>query len=118
MVDNVCDPDLEPVVDVAAFGVPNFGSVMSRDRWHAIKWCLAVVDNELEKPAVDEHNVAYNRLWKVQLLLDALALGCKNATKPGRNVTLDEMMVKFKGVTISAVFIEIVPCKQILVQAV
>jgi hypothetical protein len=104
--------DFGAVVPAAAFGGPNFASVMSRDRWHAIKWCLAVIDNDLDKPAVDERDVTYNRLWKVQPLFDALAAGCKNATKPGRNITLDEMVVKFECVPSCVLWIEMVPCSQ------
>lgn len=82
---------------LAVYGTTNFGQIMSRDRWHRIRWNLAVTDPELDAPDAAPTSVSYDRLWKIRPVLEALSKGCTATAKPGRNVTLDEMMIKCKG---------------------
>lgn len=81
-------------VCAAAFGVPNFGTVMSRDRWHAIKAELDVSDatgGAGTGAGVDD------KCHKVRVALEQLSKACRWWVKVGRFVVVDEMMVKCKG---------------------
>ncbi len=70
---------------------------MTCERWHNIKWNLAFVDEEADAPNVEPTDSSFDRLWKIKPVLDSLQDGCTRTAKPGRNVTLDEMMVKCTG---------------------
>jgi hypothetical protein len=67
----------------------SFSRIMSRDRWHDIRWCLSCVDTVAEAPDGDANTPGFDRLWKVSNKL----------VVPGRLVWLDEMMVKCKGIS-------------------
>lgn len=60
-----------------------------------IKWALAFTT---EKQAVEEDDVNYDRIHKVRILHDEFVHACRRVAKPGRNISLDEAMVKCTGV--------------------
>jgi Transposase IS4 len=70
---------------------------MSKERWHAIKWNVRAVNSARDAPKVPKTHPEYDRLWKMRPLLDALLQACQRVMKPGRVVSLDEAMVKCKG---------------------
>lgn len=74
---------------------------MSRDRWHVIKWCLSAVDPGEDAPRTPPTSGHHDRCWKARPFLQALAHGSRASVQVGRTVTLDEMMVKCKGVRLA-----------------
>jgi hypothetical protein len=82
------------VIAFAAVGHGNFSDVMRRERWHDIKACLALTDKGVAAPVVDG---VVDRCFKVRLALSELDGACQRWVKVGRIVTIDEMMVKCKG---------------------
>lgn len=84
-------------VPFAVYGTSSFGTYMSRDRWHHIKWCLTVIDEEADAPKVPATDPTYDRLWRFRPFLTGLEQAFSAAVKPGVEVSLDEMMVKCKG---------------------
>jgi hypothetical protein len=81
----------------AALRSTEFSKVMSRDRWHEIKWSLSCTSEELDRPVVPEADPSYDRCWKIRHALAALVAACRRLVKQGRNVSLDEAMVKCTG---------------------
>jgi hypothetical protein len=71
-----------------------FGKVMSRDRYQLLKTFLHFSDND-ERPERNEPN--YNPLFKIQPLLDICLPLYTQVYCPGRDLSIDESMVKFKG---------------------
>ena len=78
-------------------GTSNFSEFMSRERWHVIKTCLTAIDEESDAPAVAENDPTFDRLWRIRPVLSRINATFKRIGKPGREVSLDEMMVKCKG---------------------
>jgi hypothetical protein len=70
---------------------------MSRDRWHQIKWALTCTSDELDRPVVPEHDPGFDRCWKIRPALQALIEAGHATVKQGRNISLDEAMVKCTG---------------------
>ena len=70
-----------------------FSDVMPRNRYENLSYALHFADNSERVPAGEE---GYNRLFKVQRLLDIVdPLYLK--TCPSKNLSLDETMIKLKG---------------------
>ena len=71
-----------------------FGRVMSRDRFVLLQSFVHFCDNEKQ---VDRGQAGYNPLFKVQQLLDLTLPTYQLCYQPGRDLSIDESMVKYKG---------------------
>ena len=85
---------------------PFFGATMSRTRFLQILRCLHFVDNSLA-PEPDSPN--FNKLYKIQLLLDLIIPKLRAVYKPERQLAVDEILIKFKGKIRFRQFIPIKP---------
>ena len=74
----------EPLV-----GCPAFGRAMSRNRWELILKCLHFADNT--------HYTREEPLFKVRPLLDLLVENFKTVYVPGRELSVDEELLKWRG---------------------
>ena len=75
------------------YSTPIFGQVMKRDRFELIMKFLHFNNNATYDPA-DENR---DRLHKVRPLLDSLRERCRKVYYPGKNLSVDESLVLFKG---------------------
>jgi hypothetical protein len=74
---------------------PIFGKIMSRDRYlHILKY-LHFCDNTQAQP--DKSDPNYDRLWKMRNIFDLLNKSFKIAYDPTEEISVDEVIVKFKG---------------------
>ena len=85
---------------------PFFGSTMSRTRFLQILRYLHFVDNSLA-PGPDSPN--FNKLYKIQPLLDLIIPRFRAVYKPERQLAVDETLIKFKGKVHFRQFIPIKP---------
>ena len=85
---------------------PFFGATMSRTRFLQILRYLHFVDNSLA-PEPDSPN--FNKLYKIQPLLDLIILRFRGVYKPERQLAVDETLIKFKGKIHFRQFIPIKP---------
>ena len=69
-------------------------SRISRDRFHDLHRYLHFVDNATLSPP---GSPGYKKLGKIQPILDALCQSFQSIYSPGRNVSVDEAMIPFKG---------------------
>ena len=69
-------------------------SRISRDRFHDLHYYLHLVDNATLSPP---GSPGYKKLGKIQPILDALCQSFQSVYSPGRNVSVDEAMIPFKG---------------------
>eukprot|EP00731_Ephydatia_muelleri_P003517 Em0001g3517a len=67
---------------------------ISRDRFRDIQKYLHFVDNDTLVPRGQSR---YDRLGKVQPVIDYVTAKCKELYKPHREVAVDEAMIKFQG---------------------
>ena len=74
---------------------PVFSKVMSRDRVRLIRKFLHFNDNN--DPAYDSTAEDRDRLHKIQPFLDLARDRFRNVYQPGRNLSVDESLVLFKG---------------------
>jgi hypothetical protein len=68
---------------------PGIATIMSRDRYMAIKWALSF---QCQDELTGEQN-----LNKIGLLLDQFRNACETSWNPFRKLSVDEMMVLFTG---------------------
>ncbi|XP_068728265.1 piggyBac transposable element-derived protein 4-like [Montipora capricornis] len=85
---------------------PFFGATMSRTRFLQILRYLHFVDNS-QAPEPDSPN--YNKLYKIQPLLDLIIPRFRGVYKPERELAVDETLIKFKGKIHFRQFIPIKP---------
>ena len=85
---------------------PFFGATMSRARFLQILRYLHFVDNS-RAPEPDSPN--YNKLYKIQPLLDLIIPRFRGVYKPERELAVDETLIKFKGKIHFRQFIPIKP---------
>lgn len=69
--------------------IPGIASIMSRDRYLAIKWALSFQR--------DHESTGDQQLNKIGLLLDHFRNACETSWNPFRELSVDEMMVLFTG---------------------
>jgi hypothetical protein len=70
-------------------------SCMSRNRFEIITSCLHIVDDS-GQPA-NRRDPNYDKLVKTRWLLEEVRLRCQQNWQLGQMVTVDEMMVRYKG---------------------
>ena len=85
---------------------PFFCATMSRTRFLQILRYLHFVDNSLS-PEPDSPN--FNKLYKIQPLLDLIIPRFRAVYKPERQLAVDETLIKFKGKIHFRQFIPIKP---------
>lgn len=71
-----------------------FGSVMSWNRYLLLSTCLHFSNNE---QVVQWGEEDFNLLFKIQPVLDIINPVYENVYGPGKNLCIDESMIKFKG---------------------
>jgi hypothetical protein len=84
-------------------------SIMSRNRWHLIKWCLTLVDDE--KQSVPPSSPWFDRLHKASPVLAALHANLNKHVAHGKIVSLDEMMILCQGRTFIRIRMPLKPIK-------
>ena len=72
----------------------NFGKIMSYNRYTLIKMCLHFADNSGQKP---KDHPEYDPLYKIRPVLDRCAATYLEHIIPGKKISVDESMLKFKG---------------------
>ncbi|KAM9323010.1 uncharacterized protein KZ484_021087 [Pholidichthys leucotaenia] len=73
---------------------PGFGRVMSRCRFTVILSCLHFVNNE---NSVAWGEPGHDRLFKIRPIIDCIVPRFAAVYAPGKELSLDEMMIPFKG---------------------
>ena len=71
-----------------------FSAVMSRDRYLLLASFLHFADNS---ERVERGNQGYNPLFKIQPVLDIVTPIYQQVYGPGKNLSVDESIIKFKG---------------------
>ena len=71
-----------------------FGDVMSRDRYLLLQSFLHFSDSTLQPKKGDPN---YNPLYKIQPVLDLTLPTYAQVYQPGRDLSVDESMIKYKG---------------------
>jgi len=71
-----------------------FGSVMSQDRFLLLQSFLHFSDSTLQ---LKKGEPTYNPLYKIQPVLDLTTPTYEQVYQPGRDLSVDESMVKYKG---------------------
>ncbi|XP_068742266.1 piggyBac transposable element-derived protein 4-like [Montipora capricornis] len=79
---------------VPLIGVTAVQKVMSRNRFDKLSQYLHVNNNANQVP---RENPASDKLFKVRPILDRVVECCKMELRPDKNLSVDEMMVKFQG---------------------
>ena len=70
-------------------------SIMSRKKFEAIERCLHIKDDS--RAPTDPSHPAYDKLVKVRWLVEEVRDRCVANWKLGKFVTIDELMVRYKG---------------------
>ncbi|XP_054719016.1 glycerol-3-phosphate acyltransferase 3-like [Uloborus diversus] len=73
---------------------PIFGKSMSRDRYLQILKFLHFANNE---NSPDQNNPNYDRLWKIREVFDHINLYFRSLYDPTEELSIDEVIGKFKG---------------------
>ncbi|XP_054722415.1 piggyBac transposable element-derived protein 4-like [Uloborus diversus] len=73
---------------------PIFGKSMSRDRYLQILKFLHFANNE---NSPDRNDPNYDRLWKIREVFDHINLYFRSLYDPTEELSIDEVIVKFKG---------------------
>ena len=91
----MCLPNLANYWEInTIFSQPNIVKGMSRNQFEQLCGQLHFNDNSLA-PA---HGTAgYDKLYKIRPVLDAICGKSKTLYNPGKNISVDAAMVKFKG---------------------
>lgn len=79
----------------AFFGCPIIKNIMSRDRFLSILRNIHLVDSS--KLCTDKSDPRFDKLGKVRWLVDSFVSLCKKYLNPGKFLTVDEIMVAYKG---------------------
>jgi len=73
---------------------PFYGTMMKRDRYLHILRYLHFTDNRNEPDGTDEN---FDRPWKIRDLFEILNATFSKFYNPSENLTIDEVIVSFKG---------------------
>ena len=76
------------------FSQPKIVKGMSRNHFEQLRGRLHFNDNSL---AAAHGTPGYDKLFKIKPIIDAICKKCKSLYNPGKNISIDEAMVKFKG---------------------
>lgn len=80
------------------YNFPFPASVMSRQWFHGIFWCLHLSDpDEDEENEQEKGTLQYDQLFKVKPLYNDILLACKTVHHPGQQLSIDERMVATKA---------------------
>ena len=91
----VCLPSFKDYWKVnSILSQPDIIKGMSRNRFENICGRLHFNDNSL---APAHGTPGYDRLYKIRPILDTICQKCKSLYNPGKQISVDEAMVKFKG---------------------
>lgn len=71
-----------------------FAKIMSYNRYTLLKMCLHFADNTGQKP---KDHPDYDPLYKIRIVLDRCVATYLENIIPGKNLSVDESMLKFKG---------------------
>ena len=77
------------------FHTPVFSKIMTRTRFQLLLKFLHFNDNQ--DPNYDPNSDDRDRLHKLRPLIELIRQRCKNVFYPGRNLSVDESLVLFKG---------------------
>lgn len=73
---------------------PNFTKVMSRNRFQLLTAFCHFTDNSQRIPRGEE---GYDALFKIRKVFDSVVAKCKELYTPKQNISIDEMMISWKG---------------------
>lgn len=94
--------------------LPYVQNAMTRDAYEFMRQCIHFSDNSKRVPFRKDAAVqlpGYDPLFKVRLVLDVTAKGLQGAWKAGKEVTIDESMIKYCGRAVT--FVQYMPLKPI-----
>jgi hypothetical protein len=77
------------------FHCPIISSIFSRDRFQAITKCLHLTNPNTY--VTNREEVGYDKMGQVRWLVDAIRGACMREYSLGKYVTVDEMMIRYKG---------------------
>ena len=77
------------------YDTPIFSKVITRNRFYEIARFSHFNNNE--DPNYDANDPDRDRLHKVRPVVDLLNERCKNVYSPGKNLSVDESLILFKG---------------------
>jgi hypothetical protein len=79
------------------FHYHTISNIMSRDRFRALRRCLHITDPSLYKH-IHKGDPGYDKLRQVRWLVDKIRNACMKEWQLGKFLTIDEMMVRYKGI--------------------
>jgi hypothetical protein len=79
------------------FDCPSWRSKMTRDRFLQILACLCFTSDIAPSPDVPRNDPRFDRLFKINPILAPVLASCKALYHMGKEVSVDEMMVKCRG---------------------
>jgi hypothetical protein len=78
------------------FPLSNYLNIMTHECFMELRRCIFITN-----PATYEHipknNPSYDNLWQIQWFVDEIQNACMREWSLGKSVTIDEMMVQYKG---------------------
>ena len=83
-------------------------NAMTRDAYEFMRRYIHFADNSRK---VEEGNVGYNALFKVQYALNVMMKGMRRAWTAGKHVTINESMIWYMGRAV--LFVQYLPAKPI-----
>jgi hypothetical protein len=78
------------------FHCPIISNIMTRERFVELHRCLHLT-NPAKYDHIDKDDVGYNKLRQVRWLINEIRNACKREWSLGKFLTIDEMMVRYKG---------------------
>ena len=91
------------------FNYPPIANVMSRDRFLEIHRYLHFTNNEaLHAPG----SPGYDKLGKIKPIITALSERFRGVYEPGKNISIDEAMIRFKGRSTIKQYLPMKPIKR------
>ena len=78
------------------FHCPIISNIMSRDQFHALRRCLHITNPALYKH-IRKGEPLYDKLRQVWWMVDDIREACMREWSLGKFLTIDEMMVLYKG---------------------
>lgn len=73
---------------------PNYANIMSRDRYQNLRSFLHFANNNRQLPKT---HVEYDPLFKIRPIIDTVKNTYLQEFEPGRSLSVDESMLRFKG---------------------
>jgi hypothetical protein len=76
---------------------PFISKMFTRDHFYALRRCLHIT-NPASYNNVERGTVGFDKLWQVRWLVEAIRENYKKVWALGKYLTIDEMMVRYKGI--------------------